>query len=112
MANGSPVRMIGRWGKLSADERERAVSRGVDKIFDQSAGETGGSRHIRFVTTPQCNVDVSEVQLPAGSLKSFTGSVKALTKRYKAAAAMKKADEEAQRKLPPGQQLPAELAWL
>ncbi|WP_312033932.1 RICIN domain-containing protein [Actinoplanes sp. TBRC 11911] len=58
----------------------RNWSAGVDQIFDQSAGETGGSRHIRFVTTPQCNVDVSEVQLPVGSLKSFTGSIKALTK--------------------------------
>jgi hypothetical protein len=58
----------------------RNWSAGVDQIFDQSAGETGGSRHIRFVTTPQCNVDVSEVQLPAGSLKSFTGSVNALAK--------------------------------
>jgi hypothetical protein len=58
----------------------RNWSAGVDQIFDQSAGETGGSRHIRFVTTPQCNVDVSEVQLPAGSLNSFTGSIKALTK--------------------------------
>ena len=29
-----PVRMIGHWGKLSEDERERAVSRGLDKIFD------------------------------------------------------------------------------
>ena len=58
----------------------RNWSAGVDRIFDQSAGETGGSRHIRFVTTPQCSVDVSEVQLPTGSLKSFTGSIKALAK--------------------------------
>jgi ricin-type beta-trefoil lectin protein len=56
----------------------RAWSAGVDQIFDQSAAETGGSRHIRFVTTPQCRVDVSEVQLPTGGLTSFADSIKAL----------------------------------
>ena len=58
----------------------RTWSAGVDQIFDASAGETGGSRHVRFVTTPQCRVDVSEVQLPAGALGSFTGSIAALRK--------------------------------
>jgi hypothetical protein len=57
----------------------RTWSAGVDQIFDQSAGETGGSRHIRFVTTPQCRVDVAEVQLPADDLGSLTASIKALT---------------------------------
>jgi hypothetical protein len=56
----------------------RNWSAGVDKIFDESAGETGGSRHIRFVTTPQCGVDVSEVQLPPGALSSFANSITAL----------------------------------
>jgi hypothetical protein len=53
---------------------------GVDEIFDESAGETGGSRHVRFVTTPQCRVEVSEVQLPADGLRSFTASIDALSK--------------------------------
>ncbi len=56
----------------------RNWSAGADQIFDESAGETGGSRHIRYVTTPQCRVDVSEVQLPAGQLKSFAASIGAL----------------------------------
>ncbi|HEY1917716.1 MAG TPA: histidinol dehydrogenase [Streptosporangiaceae bacterium] len=30
----SPVRVIGHWGKLSEQEREQALSRGLDKIFD------------------------------------------------------------------------------
>lgn len=51
---------------------------GVDQIFDASAAETGGSRHIRFVTTPQCQVDVDEVQLPVGGLDSFTNTIAAL----------------------------------
>jgi hypothetical protein len=50
----------------------------VDAIFDASAGETGGSRHIRFVTTPQCRVDVAEVQVPETALDSFTNNIDAL----------------------------------
>ncbi|RZU49024.1 ricin-type beta-trefoil lectin protein [Krasilnikovia cinnamomea] len=56
----------------------RVWSAGVDAIFDASAAETGGSRHVRFVTTPQCRVDVAEVQVPEGALASFTASIDAL----------------------------------
>ncbi|WP_433826231.1 RICIN domain-containing protein [Actinoplanes sp. CA-015351] len=56
----------------------RTWAAGVDAIYDASAGETGGSRHIRYVTTPECRVDVAEVQLPDDSLNSFTGSINAL----------------------------------
>jgi hypothetical protein len=56
----------------------RTWATGVDQIFDASAAETGGSRHIRFVTTPQCQVDVDEVQLPVGGLDSFTNTIAAL----------------------------------
>ncbi|MCY1142218.1 RICIN domain-containing protein [Actinoplanes sp. Pm04-4] len=58
----------------------RTWSAGVDQIFDASAAETGGSRHVRFVTTPQCRVDVSEVELPAGGLTSFTRNIDELRK--------------------------------
>jgi len=51
---------------------------GVDQIFDESAAETGGSRHIRYVTTPGCRVDVAEVQMPEGALGSFTRTIAAL----------------------------------
>jgi histidinol dehydrogenase len=34
MENPAPIRVIGHWGKLSAAEREHALSRGLDKIFD------------------------------------------------------------------------------
>jgi hypothetical protein len=53
---------------------------GVDAIFDASAAETGGSRHVRFVTTPSCQVDVAEVQAPTGALTSFTTTIDALQK--------------------------------
>ena len=58
----------------------RTWSTGVDQIFDASAAETGGSRHVRFVTTPQCRVDVAEVELPAGGLTSFTRNIDELRK--------------------------------
>jgi hypothetical protein len=56
----------------------RTWAAGVDAIYDASAAETGGSRHIRYVTTPECRVDVAEVQLPNTSLDSFVKTIDAL----------------------------------
>jgi hypothetical protein len=58
----------------------RTWAAGVDDIYDASAAETGGSRHIRYVTTPQCRVDVAEVQVPVGALGSLHRSIDALQK--------------------------------
>ncbi|MDP9818697.1 RICIN domain-containing protein [Spirilliplanes yamanashiensis] len=58
----------------------RAWAAGVDAIYDASAGETGGSRHVRYVTTAGCEVDVAEVQVPAGALGTFERSITALRK--------------------------------
>jgi hypothetical protein len=58
----------------------RTWAAGVDTIIDASAGETGGSRHVRFVTTPQCRVDVAEVQVPKAALSSFSANMAALAK--------------------------------
>ncbi|MEU4240339.1 RICIN domain-containing protein [Actinoplanes sp. NPDC026619] len=69
---GTPSRYTDFLGSI------RTWTAGVDQIFDESAAETGGSRHVRFVTTPQCRVDVAEVQLPSSALTSFALSVKAL----------------------------------
>ena len=69
---GTPSRYTDFLGSM------RTWTAGVDQIMDESAGETGGSRHIRFVTTPQCRVDVSEVQLPPDGLSSFATSIRAL----------------------------------
>jgi hypothetical protein len=70
---GTPSRYTDFLGSI------RTWTAGADQIFDESAAETGGSRHVRFVTTPQCRVDVAEVQLPPDALSSFALSVKALS---------------------------------
>ncbi len=69
---GTPSRYSDYLGSM------RTWAGGVDQIFDASAGETGGSRHVRFVTTTGCRVDVTEVQVPPGSLGSFSRSIQAL----------------------------------
>jgi len=71
---GAPTRYSDFVGSI------RNWTAGVDEIFDESAAETGGSRHVRFVTTPQCRVEVTEVQLPADGLRSFAASIDALEK--------------------------------
>jgi hypothetical protein len=71
---GTPSRYTDFLGSI------RTWSAGVDQIYDASAAETGGSRHIRFVTTPQCRVDVAEVQVPTKALSSFTATIGALQK--------------------------------
>jgi hypothetical protein len=69
---GTPSRYTDFLGSI------RVWSSGADQIFDASAQETGGDRHLRFVTTPQCQVDVAEVQLPEAALGSFSTSIEAL----------------------------------
>lgn len=59
-------------------ESFRTWSAGVDAIFEASAKETGGSRHVRFVTTPDCRVDVREVEVPAAAIGTFNATITAL----------------------------------
>ncbi|GAA2621219.1 hypothetical protein GCM10010399_60280 [Dactylosporangium fulvum] len=59
-------------------ESFRTWSAGVDTIYNASAQETGGERHVRFVTTPDCKVDVREVELPAGGLNTFDATINGL----------------------------------
>jgi hypothetical protein len=40
----------------------------VDAIFDDSAAETGGERHLRWVTDANCNVDIDAVHVSAADL--------------------------------------------
>ncbi len=56
----------------------RTWAAGVDVIYDASAQETGGSRHLRYVTTPDCNVDVREAEVPAGAMANFSSMISAL----------------------------------
>ena len=71
-AFGTPSRYTDFLGSI------RVWSAGIDAIYDASAAETGGSRHIRFVTTPSCQVDVAEVQVPKDALSSFRLTLDAL----------------------------------
>ncbi|WP_234443802.1 RICIN domain-containing protein [Streptomyces sp. NRRL B-24484] len=50
----------------------------TDTIYNASAEETGGVRHIRFVTEADCSVSVLNVELSAASLQEFGASNKAL----------------------------------
>jgi hypothetical protein len=59
----------------------RGWAAGVDEIFDRSARVTGGRRHIRFVTNANCQIDVLNVVLPAGTGETFTGMIGALRAR-------------------------------
>jgi len=65
-----------RYGQFVASIRVWAA--GVEAIYNASAADTGGERHVRFVTTPECAVDVAEVQLPAGGLQTFNATINAL----------------------------------
>ena len=46
--------------------------------LQRQRAETGGSRHVRFVTTPDCPVEVAEVEVPAGALDTFSATISAL----------------------------------
>jgi hypothetical protein len=67
-----------RFAEYEASFRKWAA--GVDTIYDASAKETGGSRHLRYVTTADCQVDVREVEVPAGGLADFSATMAALKK--------------------------------
>jgi len=56
----------------------RTWAAGVDAIYDASAKDTGGTRHLRFVTMPDCQIDVAEVQVPGGALATFNANITAL----------------------------------
>ena len=46
----------------------------VDTVFNDSAAETGGVRHVRFVTGRDCTVDVAKVALSPGGIASLGGT--------------------------------------
>ena len=47
----------------------------VDQVFNDSAAETGGVRHVRFVTDADCNLEVAKVPLTSSGVESFAGTV-------------------------------------
>ncbi|MFN8487957.1 MAG: hypothetical protein U0350_10215 [Caldilineaceae bacterium] len=62
-------------------EQVRAMTAAVDAVYEASAQETNGHRRIRFVTTPDCQLDVLNVALPAKTLDTWSAMVDALRLR-------------------------------
>ncbi|WP_432142974.1 RICIN domain-containing protein [Streptomyces sp. bgisy084] len=50
----------------------------ADVIYNESAKETGGKRHIRFVTEADCTTNVLNVELSAADVSEFGSTNKAL----------------------------------
>ncbi|WP_371477457.1 RICIN domain-containing protein [Kitasatospora sp. NBC_00315] len=50
----------------------------TDAIYNASAGETGGVRHVRYVTAPDCTVSVLDVEVSAAALGEFGAANDAL----------------------------------
>ena len=46
----------------------------VDAVFNDSAAETGGVRHVRFVSGPGCTLDVAKVALSPAGIASLGGT--------------------------------------
>ena len=47
----------------------------MDAVVNHSAGETGGERHIRFVTSPDCVLDVAHVVLSPSGDDSLSNTI-------------------------------------
>ncbi|MFF7725084.1 RICIN domain-containing protein [Streptomyces sp. NPDC008001] len=58
-----------RFGQYAASFKQWAAE--TDVIYNASAKETGGERHVRYVTEGDCTVSVLDVELPAGDLQEF-----------------------------------------
>jgi hypothetical protein len=56
----------------------RAWAADMDRIYRQSAAETFGMRHVRFVTDAACNLVIPEVVISAGADADFGSSTNAL----------------------------------
>jgi hypothetical protein len=59
---GTVAPYIRRWAALA------------DRILNESASETGGVRHVRYVTDPACQVDVAKAALSPDGVATFAGT--------------------------------------
>ncbi|WP_265865057.1 RICIN domain-containing protein [Streptomyces sp. SKN60] len=65
-----------RYGEYLASFRKWAAD--ADLIYSTSARETGGVRHIRYVTAADCTPTVLDIELPASALSEFSATNNAL----------------------------------
>lgn len=65
-----------RYGEYLASFRKWAAD--ADLIYTTSAKETGGVRHIRYVTAADCTPTVLNIELPASALSEFSATNNAL----------------------------------
>ncbi|WP_281394671.1 RICIN domain-containing protein [Streptomyces rectiverticillatus] len=58
-----------RFGQYAASFKQWAAE--TDVIYNASAKETGGERHVRYVTEADCTASVLNVEVSAGALQEF-----------------------------------------
>jgi hypothetical protein len=82
--SGNRVQVLYVHGSGNADRYSqylasiRTWTSGVDDIYSASAAQTGGTRHIRFVTDSGCQIAVSDVAIANSALGDFGNSVNAI----------------------------------
>ena len=69
-----------RYGQVVASIRQWAAT--VDAVFSNSAKETGGTRHVRFVTDASCALDVRNVTLSATGDDSIGNTISELRAKF------------------------------
>ena len=65
-----------RYAALAASLRQWVAN--VDATFNESAAETGGIRHVRWVTDGACNLSVQRVRLSSTGDDTFSGMISEL----------------------------------
>ncbi|WP_432830323.1 ricin-type beta-trefoil lectin domain protein [Dactylosporangium sp. CA-092794] len=82
--SGNRVQVLYIHGSGNADRYSqylasiRTWTSGVDDIYSASAAQTGGVRHIRFVTDSSCQIAVTDVSIANSALSDFGNSVNAI----------------------------------
>lgn len=57
---------VNRFAAFRRAIKRRAAQ--IDAIYDASAQQTGGHRHVRWATSPSCNINVQSVLIPAAAI--------------------------------------------
>jgi histidinol dehydrogenase len=86
MADGSPVRVIGHWGKLSEQERKRALGRGLDKILDSGLSEDVRQRGDAAISAANFTIGCPD-SLPTSGFAQVSSGITADALRKRTAAA-------------------------